>query len=94
MSAKELTQKERQLLEYCLQQHRPDLLPKLAELDSTVTDKTLIDELRGAVGLEIAAKGFYDSKESYDYGIALESLIDKLGELYLWPDLKRGRGEK
>jgi hypothetical protein len=37
-------------------------------------------------GLELAGKGFNPDWEPNEYGLKLEALIDKLADLYLWPE--------
>lgn len=79
---------ERELLVYCLRQHAPNLLDKLPLLDSRTVDADLVKEIMEAVGDELTAKVFLkDDKKSYEYGLELEAVIDKLVDYY-WPDLK------
>jgi hypothetical protein len=85
-----LTEKERVLLLYCVRKHAPNLLNQLPVLDSGKQEDDLVNEIREAVGSEIAVKGFLkNDKESYEYGMELEALIDRLADLYLWPEEKK-----
>lgn len=84
-----LTDGERALLIHCLRQHMPELLSRISELDLPLPDKELINQMRNAVGFELANKAFFGDKDSDKYGMELEALIDKLANLYLWPNLKQ-----
>jgi hypothetical protein len=89
MILRTLTEKERDLLIYCLKVYKPKLVDQISAMESGNMDSDTVDEMRDAVGLEIMAKGFLkgDSK-SHDYGMELEALIDRIADLYLWTDKK------
>jgi hypothetical protein len=75
-----------------MEKYKPDLLPQLATLDSGTLDGNLFEEILNAVTPEIATKGFLkNDKESYKYGVELETIIDKLVDSYLTPTRKKGK---
>jgi hypothetical protein len=84
MKKKELGKDEKELLSYCLKEHAPDLLADINRLDRVGPDR--VNEIRNAVGDELTNKGFEQDWEPNRYGLQLEDLIDKLADLYIWPD--------
>ena len=90
MKRKTLNTEEKRLLLDCLTKHRPQLVKKLDQLDSGLLDSETINEMRDAVGIELMDKGFEPDNEPNKYGWQLEDLIDRLANLYLWPELDKG----
>jgi hypothetical protein len=87
-----LTEKERNLLIHCLKDHKPRLVDQISALQSGVLDPDTVNEMRDAVGKELAAKGFLKGdRSSRDYGIELDGLISRIADLYLWPREKKTR---
>jgi hypothetical protein len=90
MSKKSLRPEEKELLLKCIKAHRPTLIDAFERLDSGLVTKEEINEMRNyAVGSELADKGFKPDSEPNEYGLKLDDLIDRLADLYLWPDLRR-----
>ena len=87
MKRKTLNNEEKMLLLNCLTKHNPRLLEQLGQLDLGLLDPETINEMRDTVGIELADKGFKRDDEPNAYGLKLEDLIGKLGNLYLWPEL-------
>ena len=87
---KELTKEENNILLCCLNKHAPKLIEKLDKLYSGMLDIDSVNEMRSAVGDELADKGFRPDWEVNDYGAKLEHLIDRLADLYIWPKEKKG----
>ena len=71
-----------------LTKNAPELIARVSELDLSSPDKDLVNDLRGAVGGEISAEMFEGDKKAEEYGWELENLIDRLADLYIWPELK------
>jgi hypothetical protein len=86
MKNRALRVEEKQLLIYCLQKFKPNLTEQINQLDTRLVSKETINEMRNALGSELAGKGFNPDWEPNEYGLKLEALIDKLADLYLWPD--------
>ena len=86
MKNKSLKIEERNLLILCLRKYKPDLLEKVDQLNSGLINAVIINEMRNAVGDELIAEGFKPNLEPNEYGLRLEDLIDRLADLYLWPD--------
>ena len=87
MKRKTLNNEEKRTLLHCLTKHNPKLVEKLGELNLGLLDPETINEMRDAVGIELVGKGFKPDDEPNQYGLELENLIDRLGNLYLWPEL-------
>ena len=83
---KKLNDEEKDLLVHCLKKYAPNMIAKIGELDSRVLSPDDINEMRSAVGGELADKGFRSDSEPNEYGFQLEDLISRLANLYLWPD--------
>jgi hypothetical protein len=86
MKTKTLKQDEKKLLLHCLQEHNPELLKEVIQLEQGLLGKTDVRQMIEAIGDELMAKGFQSDDEPNKYGLELEDLIGKLGNLYLWPD--------
>jgi hypothetical protein len=82
---KGLNDDEKNLLMLCLKKHAPDLIVKFNQLDSGLLCSDDINEMREAVGSELANKGFKPDWEPNEYGLRLEDLISQLANLYMWP---------
>ena len=89
MKKRTLSDEEITLLTYCLRKHKPELIEKIEQLDSGLIDSETINKMREAVGDELAGHGFRPDWEPNEYGLKLEDLIDRLADLYLWPDRKK-----
>ena len=88
MIREELTPEEWELLLYCVRRWRPELLPKLDTLSSD--DIQIIKNVYSAIGDEVTSEGFHGKdQKSYQYGIKLEKLMDKLYDSYIHLDQKR-----
>jgi hypothetical protein len=70
------------LLENCLKENRPDLLFVITQKECIEVDETLGNELRDAVGDELARNGFVGDVPN-KLGLELEDLIDELGRLFM-----------
>jgi hypothetical protein len=84
MNSKELSKEEKELLQYCVKEHVPKLLEDIDRLDQLNIDR--INEMRNAVGDEFVSKGLEQDDEPNRYGLKLEDLIDRLADLYIWPN--------
>ena len=86
MNNKRLSDEEKNLLLKCIKIYAPNLISKYNQLDTGLVSPDDVNSMREAVGAEIAEKGFLkNNKKSYDYGLELEELIDRIADLYLWP---------
>ena len=82
---KELSSKQRGLLLYCIRQHEPAIESQYNKLDSGFVDSATINKMREAILQEFTSKGLNPDYEPNGYGIELESLIDAVADVYLWP---------
>ncbi len=89
MKSEELNNEERDIVRYCVELHAPELKKKLEYLEQLVVDE--INKIRGAIGAELAEKGFDENWEPNEYGLKLENLIGKLFNLYIVPKEKKKR---
>ena len=86
MKNETLSIEEKNLLLYCLEKYKPELLEKVDLLDSGFVDNETVREMRDAMGTEMQLRGFKINRELNEYGSKLESLIDRLADLYIKPD--------
>jgi hypothetical protein len=84
-----LTEEEKSLLIICLKSHAPELLKQIDRLFLKQLDHKTVNEMRSAVGEEFSSKGYERNSGANEYGWKLENLIDKLADLYIWPDRKK-----
>jgi|WetSurMetagenome_2_1015567.scaffolds.fasta_scaffold704044_1 hypothetical protein len=82
MEKQTLNKEEKQLLLLCLKNHNPLMIKYIDLLDEILLDNNLVNTIREIVGNELQEKGFSTDWEPNDYGLKLENLIDKLGNLY------------
>ena len=86
MNNEHLSDVEKNLLLKCIKNYAPSLISKYNQLETGLLSPDDVNGMREAVGAEIAEKGFLkNNKQSYEYGLELEELIDRLADLYLWP---------
>jgi len=71
------------LLTKCLEVRNPSLLFLIESSEDKNHTVEFYNELRQAVGEELAEKGFRHNWEPNEYGLELESLIDELGRLFM-----------
>lgn len=71
------------LLKKCLDAHRPDLLWILTSKENIYLTEDIGNELRDAVSEELLENGFNDDDEPNKLGLELESLIDKIGDIFM-----------
>ena len=90
----ELSPSEKELLTHCLTKLEPELAQQLDKLYARILDKDTINEMRDTVGLELADKGFRPDWELNEYGAKLENLIDRLGNIYIWPERIKSKRKK
>jgi hypothetical protein len=86
MKTKTLKQDEKKLLLHCLQEHNPELLKEVTQLEQGLLEKRDVRQIIESIGDELMAKGFQPDGEPNKYGLELEDLIGKLSNLYLWPE--------
>jgi len=86
---KPLSAEELDLLKVSLERKAPKLLEKVDLLDKGLIDVDTVNDMRGAVGSELAGWGFDKDGDINEYGMRLEDLIDRLADLYIWPDKNR-----
>ncbi len=84
-----LNVREKDILLHSLRNYAPELIEQMAFLDQRLFDLETIRRMRQAVGSELADKGFEPNDEPNDYGLELEALIGKIGDLYVWPDMRK-----
>lgn len=78
-----LNDREKALLLHCLREHAPYLRNNVDRLYRGLVGSNTVNEMRGAIGDELAAKGFKPNSEPNKYGLELENLIDRLANLYI-----------
>jgi hypothetical protein len=86
LNKKSLTTDEKVLLLHCLDLHAPELIKTLPLLERGSVAADIVNEMRDAVGSEFTLKGLKPDDEPNNYGLKLEDLIDRLANLYIWPD--------
>ena len=86
-----LNDSEKALLLDCLREYAPYLLNKVDPLYKGLVDSDTVNEMRNAIGDELINKGFMPNDEPNRYGLELESLIDRLADLYIWPEERNQR---
>ena len=81
-----LSDEDKILLTACLKKHDPSLIDALNRLDSAIQDKDLAKLMINTVIDESIGGGFDSDWELNEYGSQLEKLIERLSDLWLWPE--------
>jgi hypothetical protein len=81
-----LSDEDKSLLIVCLKKHDPGLIDFLNRLGSAAPDKAIAKLMINTVIDESVGDGFDSDWELNEYGSHLEKLIERLSDLWLWPE--------